>query len=181
MWKGIVGQTFDPAGFKEYVAGLNLPGGSWIPDFVVLHNTGIPTLAQRPNGLTHQHILDLEDYYKNDQGWSAGPHLFCDDLQIWAFTPLWTPGVHSPSWNGVSWGIEMLGDFDSEDFTSGRGLAVQQNAVAAIAILSAAIGLDPTSMRLHREDPGTSHRTCPGASVDKDSFIQAVQAYGKTL
>ena len=178
-WKGIIGKNFDPASFAEYVK--TLAWDEWQPSFVVLHNTGIPTLAQRPNGLTYQHILDLEDYYRNDQHWSAGPHCFCDDRQIWVFTPLTTPGVHSPSWNAVSLGIEMLGDFDSEDFTSGRGLAVQQNAVAAIAILSAAIGLDPTTMRLHREDPGTTHRTCPGASVDKDSFIQAVQAYGKTL
>jgi hypothetical protein len=175
MWKGIVNQNFDPAGFKAYVAGLDLPAGDWVPSFIVLHNTGIPTLAQRPNGLTHQHILDLEDYYKNDQHWSAGPHCFCDDLQIWAFTPLWVPGVHSPSWNGVSWGVEMLGDFDSEDFNSGRGLAVQQNAVAAVAILSAALGIDPTSMRLHREDPRTTHH-CPGDGVDKAAFIAAVQA-----
>jgi hypothetical protein len=68
----------------------------------------------------------------------------------------------------------MLGDFDSEDFSSGRGLAVQQNAVAAIAILSTALGIDPTTMRLHREDPGTSHH-CPGDGVDKDAFIAAVQ------
>lgn len=174
-WKGIVGQNFTPEEFKVYLAGLTFY--SFAPQFVVLHNTGVPTLAQRPDGLTHDHILGLESFYKRTQHWSAGPHLFVDDLQIWVFTPLTTAGVHSPSWNSISWGVEMLGDFDREDFNSGRGLAVQQNAVAAVALLSKAGGLDPGTMMLHREDPGTDHH-CPGDSVDKDAFIAAVKAYG---
>jgi hypothetical protein len=174
-WKGIVGQAFTPASFQQYVSSLDF--SEWKPDFIVLHNSGEPTLAQRPAGFTQQHIENLESFYRDDKGWSAGPHLFIDDHHIWAFTPLTTPGVHSPSWNRVSWGVEMLGDFDSEEFDSGRGAAVRDNAVAAIAILSAAIGLDPSSMRLHREDPGTDHH-CPGDNVDKDAFIQAVKDYG---
>lgn len=174
MWKGIIGQNFTPEGFRDYVAGL--AWDAWRPEFIVLHNTGVPTLAQRPDGLTEDHIQGLVSYYRDDQGWSAGPHLFIDDRQIWVFTPLTTPGVHSPSWNRLALGVEMLGDYDREDFNSGRGLAVQQNAVAAIAILSAALGLDPESMRLHREDPKTTHH-CPGDGVDKAAFIAAVQEY----
>ena len=181
-WKGIVGQSFSPEAFKAYVAGLNWD--DWQPEFAVLHNTGEPTLAQRPHGLTHQHILDLEKYYRDEaplpngrKGWSAGPHLFCDDNGIWVFTPLTVPGVHSPSWNSVAFGVEMLGDYDSEEFDSGRGLAVQQHAVAAIAILSAARGIDPGTMRLHREDPKTDHH-CPGDNVDKAAFIDLVKNYG---
>ena len=174
-WKGIVGQCFSPETFKAYVAGLSWD--DWKPSFIVLHNTGEPTLAQRPNGLTMAHILGLEAYYRDDQGWSAGPHLFIDDQHgIWVFTPLTTPGVHSPSWNSVSLGVEMLGNYDSEDFNSDRGLVVQQNAVAAIAILSAALGIDPGTMRLHREDPETTHH-CPGDNVDQAAFIQAVRGY----
>lgn len=171
-WKGIVGKSFTPETFKAYVDTLNFD--DWKPDFIVLHNTGEPCLKNRPNGLTYQHILGLEDFYKNEQGWSAGPHLFIDDHQIWAFTPLTTTGVHSPSWNSESWGIEMLGDYDTEEFDSGRGALVGANASSAIAILSKAAGIDPSTMRLHREDPKTTHH-CPGDNVDKDAFIQAVK------
>ncbi len=172
MWKGIVGKGFSPEAFREYVAGLSFQ--DWRPEFVVLHNTGIPTLNQRPQGLNLEHIKGLESYYRDEMGWTAGPHLFVDDRQIWVFTPLTTPGVHSPSWNKRSLGVEMLGDYDREEFDSGRGLAVQQNAVAAVAILSAALGLPLDSMRLHREDPETTHH-CPGDNVDKVAFIQAVK------
>ncbi len=82
-------------------------------------------------------------------------------------------GTHSPSWNKLALGVEMLGDYDKESFSEGRGLAVRQNAVAAIASLSAVLGIDPSSMRLHREDPGTTH-ACPGVRVKKLEFIQAV-------
>jgi hypothetical protein len=173
-WKGIVGKNFSPQEFKEYVQGLSWD--EWQPQFIVLHNTGEPTLAQRPEGLTYQHILGLQSYYRDEQGWSGGPHLFIDDRQVWVFTPLTVPGVHSPSWNSMALGVEMLGDYDFEEFDSGRGAAVRDNAVAAIAIISAALGLDPDSMKLHREDPGTDHH-CPGDHVDKAAFIQAVKGY----
>ena len=171
-WKGIVGTNFSADDFDSYCHSLQWI--AWRPSFVVLHNTAVPSLAQRPNGLTKQHILNLESFYRDKQKWSAGPHLFVDDKQIWVFTPLTVSGVHSPSWNKIALGIEMLGDYAKEKFDSGRGLAVQNNAVAAVASLSAVLGLDPDTMRLHKEDKATTH-DCPGKNVNKAKFIQAVK------
>ena len=171
-WKGIVGKSFSGAEFEAYCHTLQWTG--WRPSFIALHNTASPTLAQRPNGLTRQHIKNLEGYYRDDQGWDAGPHLFVDDKQVWVFTPLTLSGVHSPSWNQIALGVEMLGNYATESFETGRGLKVRKNAVTAIATLSAILGLDPTHMKLHREDPATTH-ACPGAKVKKLEFIQEVQ------
>jgi hypothetical protein len=171
-WKGIVGINYTADEFDTYCHSLTWSG--WRPSFIVLHNTASPTLAQRPNGLTKQHILNLEKFYRDEQHWSAGPHLFIDDKQIWVFTPLTMSGVHSPSWNKIALGVEMLGDYDKEEFDSGRGAKVQQNAVAAFATLSAILGLDPYTIRLHKEDPLTTH-ACPGKKVSKPKFIQAVK------
>lgn len=172
-WKGIVGQSFTPDTFDAYCHGLKWL--AWRPTFIVLHNTASPSLADRPAGLTHQHILNLETFFRDKQKWSAGPHLFIDDHQIWAFTSLNVSGVHSPSWNKQTIGIEMLGDYNKEDFNSGRGLAVQKNTIAAIATLSAVLGLDPSTMKLHKEDPKTTH-DCPGKTVVKASVIAQVSA-----
>lgn len=172
-WKGIVDRSFDRVDFKTYCQGLQW--STWRPSFIVLHNTAVPSLAQRPNGLLQANILALQEYYRDQMKWSAGPHLFVDDRQIWVFTPLTVPGVHSPSWNQVSLGLEMLGDYAAESFTTGRGLAVQENAISAMATLCEVIGLQATTMRLHREDPKTTH-FCPGKTVDKAAVIQAVQA-----
>jgi len=173
-WKGIVGRSFTPEEFREYISGLNWD--EWRPEFIVLHHTAVPSLAQRPQGLTHQHILNLEKYYRDEMGWSAGPHLFVDDRQVWVFTTLTTPGVHAKSFNAHSLGVEMLGNYDVEAFDSGRGLAVQRNAVAAIAILSEVLEIDPDSMMCHRDEPSTS-KTCPGNKVNKADFIRAVKDY----
>ena len=170
-WKGIIGSNFTPDSFDQYCHSLQW--SAWRPSFIVLHNTAIPSLAQRPNGFTKQHILNLQEYYKS-LSWSAGPHLFIDNLQIWVFTPLTVSGVHSPSWNKLALGIEMLGHYEQEAFHIGRGLAVRKNAVAAMATLSAVLGLDPQTMRLHREDPLTTH-ACPGKNVKKLEIIQEVQ------
>ena len=45
-------------------------------------------------------MRNLEAYYRDEQDWSAGPHLFVADDLIWVFTPLRTSWVHSPSWDG---------------------------------------------------------------------------------
>jgi hypothetical protein len=83
-------------------------------------------------------------------------------------------GTHSPSWNKSAFGLEMLGNYESEAFDSGRGLKVRKNAVAAMATLSAVLGIDPNTMRLHREDPETTH-ACPGKNVRKLQVIQEVR------
>jgi len=174
-WKEIVGKSFSIEAFKDYVKKLNWT--DWKPSFIVLHNTGVPTLASYPNGLTHRYInVIVADYYRYELGWSAGPHLFVDDKQIWVFTPLTTSGVHSPSWNRISLGVEMLGDYDTERFNDGRGALVRDNAAAAIAILSNTLNIDPSTMKIHREDPKTTHH-CPGNNVDKAKFINLVKLY----
>jgi len=53
-------------------------------------------------------------------------------------------------------------------------LKVQKNAVAAVATLSAMLGIDPDTMKLHKEDPLTTH-ACPGKNVSKARFVQAVK------
>ncbi len=158
-WKGIVGQAFTVDAFDDYVQKLEWK--AWKPSFIVVHNTAVPSLAQRPDGFLKAHMRNLETYYRDNRGWSAGPHLFIDDRVIWVFTPLTTPGVHSPSWNSVSIGIEMLGDYSKESFTSGRGLAVRQNTVRAVAALSLKHGFRPDSWKFHIEDKKSNH-ACPG-------------------
>jgi hypothetical protein len=174
QWKPIVGLSFDPVSFDIYCKALTWT--SWRPSFIVVHNTGVPTLAQRPNGLTRQHIENLVGYYRDQQHWSAGPHLFVDDRQIWVFTPLTTTGRHSPSWNAVALGLEMLGDFNIDAFDSGRGALVQKNAVCAMASLCGALGLDPETIKLHKQDPLTTHKDCPGSKVSQSKIIAQVQA-----
>jgi len=171
-WKGIIGKSFLTEEFNNYCQQLHWT--TWRPSFIVLHNTGTPSLSQRPNGLSLQHIKNLEVYYRDNQKWSAGPHLFIDDKQIWVFTPLTVSGIHSPSWNNSSLGIEMLGDYSKDSFTNGRGLKVRQNAVTAITAIHSVLGIDIHSLKLHREDPLTTH-ACPGSAVRKLEIIQEVQ------
>jgi hypothetical protein len=170
-WKGIVGKSFTPDEFDSYCH--TLEWSAWRPSFIVLHNTAVPSLAQRPEGLTRQHIQNLETYYRDTQKWKAGPHLFIDDKQIWVFTPLTVSGTHSPSWNKLALGVEMLGDYEKEPFDSGRAARVRSNTVAALATLCAILGIDSHTMRLHREDPLTTH-ACPGKNVRKLEVIQEV-------
>ena len=161
-WTPIVGKSFSPTEFDDYTK--KLVWKDWKPQFITIHNTAIPSLAQRPDGFTRQHILNLESYFKNDRKWSGGPHLFIDDKQIWVFNPLTLPGVHSPSWNRTAIGIEMLGDFNKESFTSGRGNLVRLNTIRAVAALNLALGFKPDNWKFHVEDTRSDH-DCPGKNA----------------
>ncbi len=169
VWKGIVGQGFTANDFNDYVEGITF--NTWRPSFVVLHNTGAPTFAQWHSVPGATRMQNLQTYYRDQQQWSGGPHLFVADDLIWVFTPLTVPGVHSPSWNNLSWGVELVGDYSVEQLDPNLKL----NAISALATLHAALGLDPNSMRLHREDPLTTH-ICPGNNVSKPDFIELVAA-----
>jgi len=174
-WRDIVGKGFTKEEFGDYVRTLTF--GAWMPQFVVLHNTSSPTLVQyhgfQARGITgEQWLQNLVGYYRDQMGWSAGPHLFVGDDKIWCFTPLTVPGTHSPSWNAISWGVEMVGEYDEEPFDPN----VRDNAIAALAALHLLRGLDPTSLRFHKEDPKTTHKNCPGKNVDKKDIIERVQS-----
>ena len=168
-WKGIVGQSFSPDQFDQYIAGLSF--NTWRPQFVVLHNTGAPTLAQWHSVPGATRMANLESYYRDQMKWSAGPHLFVADDLIWVFTPLTVPGVHSPSWNLISWGVEMVGDFDKENFADPQ----KNNVFRALAALHSTLGLHPDTLRLHREDPKTTH-ACPGSNITKADVIEQTVA-----
>jgi hypothetical protein len=172
----VVGLAFSPAAFKAYVEGLRWDGG-FRPQFLALHNTAAPSLAQRPTGLTRQHIKNLERYYRDDRNWNGGPHLFIDDKQIWVFNDLTKIGVHSPSWNRVALGIEMLGDFERESFTEGRGAKVRANTVAAMAALNNKLGLSADGFRFHIEDKASNH-ACPGklARAEREALVAEIEA-----
>lgn len=169
-WKGIVGKAFTSFEFDDYVKTIRL--ASWRPHFIVLHNTYIPRLADWHKVPGEQRMRNLQSYYRDTQHWSAGPHLFVADDLIWVFTPLDTPGVHSPSWNAISWGVELVGDYSVEEFDTG----VQNNSTGALAALHALAGIEPDSLRLHKEDPKTTHKNCPGPNIIKSDVISVVSA-----
>ncbi len=172
--KGIeyVGRGFTPAEFKDYVAQLQF--SAWKPEMIVLHNTESPSLAlwhEWPQEKRETYFANLSTYFAQ-LGWKSGPHLFVDDSKIWVFNPLNKPGTHSPSWNRISIGIDMVGNYNSEPFDD----KVRDNTVQAIAILDAALQLNVDTLHFHNEDPTSSNRTCPGRNVNKSDLARRIEA-----
>ena len=81
----LVGQAWDVEAFEGYIADINL---SWA-DSVTVHHTAAPSLAQRPDGFTLQHMRNIAHYYQTQLGWSAGPHLFTDEDEVYGMSSLW--------------------------------------------------------------------------------------------
>lgn len=168
-----VGKRWSPSSFPAYLA--TLPRPAWAKS-VTVHHCAAPSLAQRPNGFLDQHLRNLEDFYKNTKGWSAGPHGFIDEDEIHGMSPFTAPGVHAVSFNRSSIGFEMLGDYDVEDPATGRGLLVCITTAFAVHATLEWLGLpiNDRTVLFHRDDPKTS-KTCPGTKVKKDWFLDLVR------
>lgn len=184
-WKGIIGDGMTPSQFDQYVQEIFRERGksafAWV-EFCVVHNTAIPRFSPGINASGkwdpgwhavpgERRMKALEEYYRDDQDWSGGPHAFISDDLIWPFTPLWQHGVHAPSWNGRAWGIEFVGDYNLEPLNSG----VWKNGISCLTTLHRAAGFSANTIRLHHEDPKTTHKGCPGSRVSKDLVIRSVQ------
>jgi hypothetical protein len=190
-WKGIVNKPFDETSFTDYVNKVVRPAivkHGWRPRGLVLHNTARPLLSEWP-GVVKGKPITPEQRLRNIEagyiklGWSGGPHLFVSPTAIHAFTPLWTNGVHSPSFNASYWGLELVGNMDIEAFPPSESLL----AVHAIAVLFSALGMVPSvgtmkggpkgTIFFHRDDPRTTHQGCPGKNVGtKADWVSSITA-----
>ena len=179
-----VGKVFATiAEFLDYLDDIKF--GAWRPQFVTVHHTGAPTLKNwydwqnRKVPVTdEQWLRNLAAYYGNELGWSAAPHFFFTPEHYCVLSPPEKRGVHAASFNGLSWGVEMVGNFDTEAFP----YELRTRYVAGLACLHIATGLKVLpyqrgvqGMHFHRNDPKTS-KTCPGRLIDQVSLADEVVA-----
>lgn len=164
------GKVWTVSEFETYLGTVTKP--SWA-DSICLHHTGVPSLTQRPSGLTGQHIKNIRHYYETTKGWSSAPHLFIDDDQCFGMCPLTEVGVHAKSFNSRSIGIEVLGNYNEEAPNNGRGLACWTIAFGVSRALLKWLDLkaDATTVFFHRDDPKTS-KECPGSKVEKSWVLE---------
>ena len=173
-----VGKVWSTISFEEYLKSLKKPA---FAKAVCIHHTGAPSLKQRPNGFLIQHIHNIKSFYSSELGWRSGPHLFVDENEIFGMTPLTETGVHAVSFNRSAIGIEILGDYDAEDPSSGRGKQCVDVAARTTKLLLDWLELpvNSSTVLFHRDDPKTS-KTCPGKKIKKDWFVDLVKASAPT-
>lgn len=176
----VICRSFTIDEFKNYVTNIKFDG--WTPKFIVVHNTSVPNQKlyrqwhTKPGWNMEQWGKNLASYYIG-QGWNGCPHLFVGYDKILVLNDLTISGTHSPSWNKFSWGVETIGDYEYETFDSDT----KANLVGALAILHSRIGINPDNfilgvrgLHFHKEDSRTTHKTCPGKNVIKETLIKEI-------
>jgi hypothetical protein len=186
--------------FTAYVNSYDF--GTLPPTFVVLHHTAVPGASWGPskshwdsgeNGMSENQLkaqrkarLDgIMGYYRGQLGWDRGPHLFIDDRYIWLFSPMRERGIHAANgngaWNNYSIGIEVIGDFTSNQWPE----AVANLTGHAVAVLHERL---KTFELAHKIGPGgiSSHRnwgkpSCPGNAIGEDYYIGVIRAAHQRL
>jgi hypothetical protein len=181
-----------PAEFSAYIGAYNF--GTIPPDYIVLHHTANPCTLQTFNDALSafppeklgaidageegksepevmeqrkQRLAGVQTFYRNGNGWNAGPHLFIDDRWIWLFSEMREPGIHAMWGNklptpddsfhyGV--GIEVLGYYERQRWPP----AVERLVGYAVAALRKRLG----TFEIHYLYPDPNSK--PGVKWVKD-------------
>ena len=170
--------------FVDYVRGLKFV--SWRPRLPYLHNTGVPSLHQIKAGKVNELAwgVNLEHYYRG-LGWHAGPHAVACPDGIVCLSDFTMPGVAQSCSNDRAWAIEMLGNYEkgADDFASGDGAKVRDNAAKAIAVMAEKMEWDDLAfyyfnvkgLHFHHECV-QDHHACPGSLVVKSDMLTRIAA-----
>ena len=170
--RGMIKRGGTPEQFLRYLHD-ELKMGAWKPEMIIWHNTDKPRQSNWPGRVEHsdgsieiltpQKRLDNMSVSWTAAHFAAAPHLMLPpDGMVWLLWPLWKIGTHSPSWNKVSWGVETVGNFDLEIPTP--AMLRTRNIVGAGLYNFLGIKADKNTCKLHKQDPLTKHRDCPGVN-----------------
>ncbi len=147
---------------------------------VTLHNTWMPDLKRVQGYLnskkwTPEQLIDNWWVSYRKMKWYSGPHIFIFPEKIYVATPLNVRGTHSPSYNKNYWGIEIIGNYDTEILPP----QMRKLAVHTAATMFKTLGVTATNInfRFHGEDPKTTHKNCPGKNIaPKSKWIEEINA-----
>lgn len=176
------------ADFEAYIAPMTWDRG-WHPAFITGHNTGVPRLSQYVNqysdAVRQQWPGNLNHYYRNTMKWHSGPHIvICPKITggyIWVLCDLELDGVSVSCWNSKTIGIECVGDYETEDPTTGHGAEVRDQFVEIAAALCRHFGWAPRPQILgvkgiHWHKQCTNdHHPCPGKNWSGDDVIRRIE------
>lgn len=168
--ESFVGRRLTIAQFREYLSNLKLKPGGFRPEFVALHDAGVPSLKDRPNGFTSETIKNAIDFH-NSRHTVVKPHVFIDQNGIWIMHELNQSVNSTVSYSKNSIGVYLLGNYNTELLPD----TVRTNAVGAIAEIDRWLGAKADTLKFHRDDPAA--RMCPGKNVNKSEILEAVQYY----
>lgn len=194
MWKNFDGRPYTREQLAAHIATADFSnwhrkdGSKGRPLYIVLHNTSDPTiklwLSWSPQKRS-DYIRNVEDYYENKLHWHAGPHFFVppdENICAFGFSDLETCGTHASCFNSDSIGIEMVGEFNDEQFDQGSGALVRDNAIFLMALLHNKLGLEPEpyvygkqGLHFHVECKKDDH-DCPGKFVRKPDVVARINA-----
>ena len=169
------------AEFEEYLNSMEKP--NWVKTLVI-HHTWKPVQSDWNGEKT---MIGLQNYYKK-LGWTAGPHMFVcvgspnpANDGIWILSPLDSPGIHAGDCNSVSWGMEIVGNFDVMPWPATLKTFLYDLFPVLLKKLEAkSITLE--TMKGHREC--NSPKTCPGKQINMDlvrSDVQQIMFPNKNL
>jgi GH24 family phage-related lysozyme (muramidase) len=189
--KAFDGTLFTRTECEKFINSIPTSQLEWVQR-IVIHNTGAPNMHQEDKTPdVNKDGTGEDDRMRNTKPHYAkwdynGPHFFVfNSGSIGLGDMLPSKGVHSPSWNSIAIGVEMVADFRpgvDNPYTQ-PGLTIVDTAAWLFAVILRKLGLpcNNDTVKLHKEDKKTTH-DCPGDLFLKADFLKRINEYlGKVV
>ena len=160
------------AEFEKYLQSIKKP--DWL-EALVIHHTWKPVESDW-SGLSTMN--GMKKYYER-LGWDSGPHLFVcigspdpKNDGIWLMSNLEEVGIHAGECNSVSWGMEIVGNYDVKPWSAD----LKNFLYTLIPVIMKKINVNSITidnLRGHREC--NSPKTCPGKMIDMNVLRNDLQ------
>ena len=145
---------------------------------VVIHHTVSPTPSTW-NG--YDTMTAMIRYYEGLK-WDSGPHLFIVTGAknsahdgVWQMTALNEKGIHAGACNSSTWGVEVVGFYDTKPWSVNTTALVLDTLHELIAWKGITITKD--TLKGHRDC--NSPKTCPDKAIDLNIIREALKRRGK--
>ena len=158
--------------FEKYLSDIVKP--EWTKTLVI-HHTWKPVESDW-NGMST--MKGIKNYYEK-LGWDSGPHLFvcigspdAKNDGIWLMSNLEEKGIHANECNSVSWGLEIVGNYDVKPWSD----KLKKYLYELFPVILKKLEITSVTMKNlkgHREC--NSPKTCPGKKIDMDVVRNDVQ------
>lgn len=164
--------------------------GKWKPIGGVQHNTGKmvwPGYDSHGIQITPAQRMDNMSVDWVSRHFTGGPQFLASKSYIDEKTklivpakmnivwPPWMFGTHSPEFDDTRWGMESTGDFNLEPMPDDLYQVIVRGWAALYKYLGHPANSD--NFKYHKEDPGTTHKQCPGKAMGtKEHMIATINS-----
>lgn len=163
-WDGRVFASVDA--FESYLVTESV----WWASGATIHHTWRPTVAQWKANTPANNLKGLIRTWRDDNGWTTGPNMVIGPDGIYLASGIKYPGIHAGVCNSTHIGIEIVGDYDNQQWQE----PIRGFVYGTVGAIARKLRLTWNDIILDKQINGhrecLPNKSCPGKAISLNAF-----------